>query len=350
MKKVLKYRKFLGFSIIFLAIFIISYALYLPRLDNHSIIQTLKSQGNFPLIEFFYNQKLFLLLTKNSYESKEYKKTALALANFYTEQGQFNKAIKIYKDYLYYLNNNKNTSKHSLANVYSALGKIYLYQNIYDEAKKYINDAIAIREKILKDSFAANSKVKIEQKWLAQDLNNLGVLKLEKGQYIEAEKLLNNYISIITEYNGLLGGKVNCGIGNLNLVILYEKQGFYKKAEDYGEKSLSCLENFFKGYLASDLIPIINNLIFVKLKLKKYDEVLILLEKLERIYNQTKIKNSPLFMCSNYHISKFIETLENQNINTKEVKDFFIKNNKNRFNEQSIKIDVFCKRTREGIY
>lgn len=109
------------------------------------------------------------------------------------------------------------------ANDYNIIGEIKRLKKESKPAIQYFNKAIAINTEV--DNCEA----------LAMNYNNLGLVFLELGEYIKAEKHLNTSLSIIDSL-GLTERKAAIGI---SFGRLYQMQHMYENALDYFSKTIA---------------------------------------------------------------------------------------------------------------
>lgn len=155
-----------------------------------------------------------------------------------TNKGFDNKAIEMYKSFLPEYQEKKDNQSLTLINAYIA--EIHNKSGRYQEALKYVNEALA---------FSPN----VSDKYRAMTLNLKGLITTNLGQYKEAQLALNEALTIYEKNNM----RLECAhtlqnIGNLHFDL---KDSFL--ARDYYLKSLSIHKEI--GSI-TDLASIYNNI------------------------------------------------------------------------------------------
>ncbi len=138
----------------------------------------------------------------------------------YIRQGEFDKAIKVFKkgmDHVVKFDKAKETGQ-----ALHDLGTVYIYKADYDEAEDYLRKAIAIREK------------NEDLKGLSKSYNNIGLIHWKKG---DTDKALEYYMRSL-DIDEKVGDKSGIATSLHNIGTVYSNIGQLERAMEYYKRSL----------------------------------------------------------------------------------------------------------------
>ena len=147
------------------------------------------------------------------------------LGTTFTETGDYNQAMKIYKSVIKKRNDLKNQSE--ISNILNGIGIIHFRKAHYEKSLKYFLKSLKINE-LLGDKYNTG-----------KNYNALGSVFKSKGDYKTALKYYKKSFSIDKE----LGDKQSMGISVGNIGALYFSIGDYKNALDFQKKAIQIKED-----------------------------------------------------------------------------------------------------------
>lgn len=119
-----------------------------------------------------------------------------------------------------------------LADPYDLIGTIYLNHGMYEQAEKFLNEGLRIREE-------AYGKSNLN---VANSLNNLSQMYLNKGEYENAEEMLLRALEIIKSHSRDKNPEAAPILSNLGVV--YYRQKNYAKALEYYLPAFEIIEQY----------------------------------------------------------------------------------------------------------
>ena len=193
------------------------------------------------------------------------------------------------------------------------LGSVYLDLRDYENSKKFIQEAIDIKNEIcIRNEIGINYSPH-ELLKIANVLGNIGVKYKNLGKYKSAEKIINEVLVIL---NDLKNEPSEAGFTELaktygNLANVYVGLNKDEEAEKAYEKSLNYFKNLVKensdAYL-DELALTLNNLGIFYSELKRYEDSERILNEVPVILNKTKKKPTETHLSE---LAKTYATLAN---------------------------------------
>ncbi|WP_046745206.1 tetratricopeptide repeat-containing sensor histidine kinase [Kordia zhangzhouensis] len=247
---------------------------------NRSIAVSLNSMGNIFLVLEQYDLAVQRFTKSMKIEESVGNKLGLAI-NYHNigyvkeAKGDLEGALADYKESLRYNNEIDSDLGRVICN--NTIGRIYIKQQKYNEAIEIISSTFE-KAKGLRDKFH-----------LSGVYTNLGWAHLELKNYQEAKKYLNEGLALSKEYN--LKSAIAESYGRLSVVA--EEEGHYKEALEFQKKSYELNEEITN----EKNFKYVNDLI-VKYDTKKISTQIETLEKENQTVKQTLKRNKSIWITS----------------------------------------------------
>lgn len=277
-----------GLSIIIVFLLFARSLVIAEQEEVDSLLQLIEKVNDLQKTEI-YNQLSRYYFYDDPQKTIEYGETALNLAeqNSFKEE-YFLALINIGIGYSILSNNNKAVEYHLLAvekathmenpkllaKAHSDLGIDYQLLGDYDKSLENLLKALSIREERLSDGSRVGT-----QKEIANNLNNVGVIYDETGNFAKAEE----YYLKSLEISKLLDDKKGVARSMHNLGVFYNERDEYDKALGFYNQAL-----IIKSKIGDErsTAMTIGNIGIVHLELKDYDSALYYHYKALEIYKK----------------------------------------------------------------
>ena len=306
-----------------------------PKMQAKIMIKTgilYNEQGNIEKAKKLFSESL--IIAEETGDTSLIISSKGNLGNCYLNLNKYNEAIKIYSEVIEIAEKNKNTIVEAIA--YGALGNLYLIKNEYDKALKYYKTS----EKKFKELNNTNG-IALSLMNIATVYSNMGKNKEAVHKYKEADKLFKK------NKNFLNSAKCISGIAKV-----YQKLNKFNKSIITEKEALKTYKNFdTKTDISYAYSMIASNYI----KLKKYQTALLFLDSADNLsgtgknFSKSEQISNKIRICYD-SLGNYKKAYEYSELNKIYHDSIFNIENENKFAELEIQFETTKKEQEIELY
>lgn len=242
-----------------------------PGTENTNTMATSLAQmcymiGAISLAETFYLDNWEYVRNTYSPLDSVYINMTYTLADFYTENSQYEKAAPFYEMEANRWEKSKSKKSTEYLMAQNNLGELYINGGIYSKGEKVFSDLLIDVENFYGKKSAD----------YATTLNNLAVSYEKQSKFLDAEKL---YLKSLAIKEKVFTKNSNYyALTLINLAVVYDYLAKYDEAEKLLNEAISIYENFHKDN-NSNYATALNNIASIYITSGKYEKALTVIKK-----------------------------------------------------------------------